>query len=140
MTVSFDVRDHYWAVDGDTEGVFSSAVGKLIGATDPAYLAWLGTGEKCLTRVKTQDELVEVLRRYNVPPYHAVPKSLVLARLGDQKAAQAFAIATIGQQLRWNAPGKTFVNADDQETIAIIQAVGEDPAVVLAPENEAPNS
>jgi hypothetical protein len=43
-------------------------------------------------------------------------------------------IASPWQVLRWNAPDKPAVNADDPEVIDLIRAIGEDPAVVLAPE------
>ena len=92
------------------------------------------SAKRAASSVESMDVLIEVLRRNNVPPYHRVAKSTILSRLGDDKSEQAFALTTIGQQLRWNAPDKPAVNADDPETITIILAIGEDPAVILAPE------
>lgn len=80
--------------------------------------------------------MIAVLRAANVPPYHRVAKSTILSRLGKEDSERAFALTTIDQQLRWNAPDKPSVNADDPETIAIIAAVGADASVVLAPESQ----
>ncbi len=65
---------------------------------------------------------------------HQVAKSTVLSRIGDEKAEEAFSLATVGQMLRWNAPDKPMINSDDPETIAILRRINLDPDVILAPE------
>lgn len=116
----------FWIISGDEQRAFSSAVGAYVDASqaDPERT----------TRLDSEDGMIAVLRLNNVPPYHRVAKSTVLSRLGEQGATQALSSASPWQMLRWNAPDKPAVNADDPEVIALVKAVGGDPAVVLAPE------
>ncbi|BEV43904.1 hypothetical protein [Afipia carboxidovorans] len=127
-----DYRDWYWFVGSRSDAVYSSAQASMVSLDNAGYVEF--SAKRAASSVESMDVLIEVLRRNNVPPYHRVAKSTILSRLGDDKSEQAFALTTIGQQLRWNAPDKPAVNADDPETITIILAIGEDPAVILAPE------
>lgn len=122
----YNPRNWFWIVAGDEHLAFSSAAGSYVNAS-------LADPERT-THIDSEESLVAVLRDLNIPPYHRVPKSTVLARLGKVKAERAFALTTVDQQLRWNAPDKPAVNADDPETIAIVLAIDEDPAVILAPD------
>ncbi|MBX9820847.1 MAG: hypothetical protein K2Y19_09345 [Afipia birgiae] len=71
-----------------------------------------------------------------VPPLvkHQIRKSTIIARLTDEQLAAAIGGMTVRQQERWRAPDQPLLNTDDPEAIAIIEAVGADPAVILAPE------
>lgn len=127
-----DYRDWYWFVGSQSDAVYSSAQAAMVPLDNAGYVEF--SAKRPASFVENMNDLIDVLRRNNVPPYHRVAKSTILSRLGDEKSEQAFALTTIGQQLRWNAPDRPAVNADDPETIAIILAIGEDPAVILAPE------
>jgi len=133
-----DMSDWYYFIRGDESQIWSRRRCMFVPVTDAEYVAWANVGMVepfyRATVLPTQDDLVGLLRRDGAPPYHQVRKSTVLSRLGDEKVAQAFALASVGQQLRWNAPDRPKVNADDPETVALIVAVGGDPAVILAPE------
>lgn len=80
------------------------------------------------------DELVAVLREANVPPYHRVRKSTIIARLTDPQLAAALNLLNVRQRERWRASDRPAVNADDPETLQVLAAIGADPAVVMAPE------
>jgi hypothetical protein len=122
----YDPNNWFWIIDGDEQRGYSSAA--------CSYVPIANVDMTRVARVSRENDMIAVLRSANVPPYHRVSKSTVLARLGDENCAKAFGLATVGQQLRWNAPDKPQVNADDTETIALIRSVGADPKVVLAPE------
>lgn len=123
---SFTPANWFWVVEGDKPRAWSSALGNYV---DVSLVDW-----NRVARVQSEADLIAVLRRHNIPPYHRVAKSTILSRLGKVKSEQAFALASVDQQLRWNAPDKPMVNADDPETIAIISLIEEDPAIILAPE------
>ena len=85
------------------------------------YEAWLAADN-------TPDAYVTPIERVQIP------KSVILSRLSDAQLEAAIGGMTVRQQERWRTPDSPFVYADDEEVIAIIQAIGADPAVVLAPE------
>ena len=126
VRMTYDPHNWFWIVAGDEGRAFSSAVGSYVDISE--------ADPERTTLIDSEESMITVLREANVPPYHQVAKSTVLSRLGDDGAAKAFALTTVGQQLRWNAPDKPAVNADDAETIAIIRSIGRDPDVILAPE------
>lgn len=71
-------------------------------------------------------------------PVRTVPKSLVMDRLtAAGKIHDAFTalIAEPALFARWFAPDRQVVNSNDQDTIAFIEALGEDPDAILAREN-----
>lgn len=64
-----------------------------------------------------------------------VPKGVIVERLiaaGKIEAARAaLATLSVADQERWNA--KPAVYADDARALALLRAIGADPAVILAP-------
>ncbi len=67
-----------------------------------------------------------------LPTRWLVPKSTVLSRLTDAQLSHALSLMTVRQQERWRAPDKPEVWNDDPDTIAVLQAVGANPTLVLA--------
>lgn len=65
------------------------------------------------------------------PPRRMVRKSVVLSRLTDQQIEAAIGLLTASQAERWRASDRPAVYFDDPETVAILQAVGADPEVVM---------
>lgn len=61
-----------------------------------------------------------------------IRKSTVVARLTDTQLDQALALMNNRQKERWRAPDHPVVDVDDPELLQVLQAVGADPAVVLA--------
>lgn len=64
-----------------------------------------------------------------------VLKSTVMGRLTKEQMASAWAMlmadpVSLG---RWFAPDRPFVNCDDPDAVAFVEALGLDPAVILAP-------
>lgn len=79
-------------------------------------------------------EQVIVTRTYNllpVPP-RMIDKSLVLERLTDSQLATALSLMTARQKERWRMPGFPSISVEDSELLAMLDAIGADPAVVLA--------
>jgi len=66
-----------------------------------------------------------------------VPKSVVMQRIiAKNKMAEAYAMLT-GNPVyfaRWFAPDKTEVYNDDPDAVLVVNALGLDPAEILAPE------
>lgn len=64
-----------------------------------------------------------------------VAKDVVVARLteaGKIDAALALLLKNGSAFARWFAPGRTEVNVDDPDAIALLRAVGADPEKILA--------
>ena len=68
---------------------------------------------------------------HDEPERRLVPKSLIIARLTDAQLDAALALMTTRQKERWRAPDHPAVYADDPEAVALLTAVGADPALVL---------
>lgn len=65
-----------------------------------------------------------------------IRKSVVVARLiaaGKIEAAKAALESNAGAFARWMAADHPSVYADDPDAIALVQNIGADPAVILAP-------
>lgn len=78
--ILYDPRDHYWIIGGDEAQVYSSARRTLVPDVDDTYVAWCADHQP--TRILSMDELIEVLRQANVPPYVTVtPRQARLALL-----------------------------------------------------------
>ncbi len=127
--ITYDAADWYWIIGGDESQLYASARAVLVKPDDAVYAAWGGVP----SRIASMGELIDVLRERGVPPYHRVAKSTIISRLTDDQLTKAISIMTVRQQERWRAPDQPAVNADDPETLAIVQAIGADPAVILAP-------
>lgn len=68
--ISYNPKDWYWVVAGDTSKVFSSKIGDFVQASDPTYQAWVASGG-VPTNIVSAAELGEVLAPYNLRPVHA---------------------------------------------------------------------
>jgi hypothetical protein len=132
--IYYNPVDWYWIVNGDETQVYSSARSAKVAAVDATYQSWIEAGGTP-TRIDTMDNLIEVLRAANVPPYHQVPSRTIVDRLeatGKLEAARAaLDAAPLYTRERWN--NRQVVNADDPDANALLQAIGADPAVILAP-------
>ena len=62
--------DWYWAVNGSTTQVFSSAIGDYVAVTDPTYLAWVASGGAA-TVIDSEASLGETLAPYQIRPVSA---------------------------------------------------------------------
>jgi hypothetical protein len=82
------------------------------------------------------DKVVETYQTEDIPVPPVLPaqieKATILSRLTDEQLEQAISLMTVRQQERWRMPGYPMINVDDPELLAMLQAVGADPEVVLA--------
>ncbi len=133
--IDIDYRDWYWVIGDDDTQVFSSARAAMVPADDAAYAAWREAGG-IAAKVNVFADAIGVLRAANIPPYHVVPKRLMVDRLqavGKLEAARAaLDAAPLYVQERWNT--RMVVNGDDPTARALIAAIGADPDAILAPE------
>lgn len=125
----------YWTVGDQSPAtqVYCGATGTYVPLSDPTYIAWVAAGGAA-SPVDTMANLVMVLRDANIPPYHKVRKSTVIARLTDAQLSAALGMLTQRQMERWRAPDQPAVNADDPDTLAVLKAIGASAAVILAVE------
>lgn len=132
----YDPSDWYLSIL-ENGTIYSSKRGVSIATDDLEYVDFLQSGNTA-TVCDTVDDLIEVQRRNNSPPYHRVAKSTIIYRLTDEQLAAATAAfnepANLRLRERWYAPDQPAINANDPESIAFVQAIGADPAVILAPE------
>jgi len=127
--------DHYWLVDERPGEVYASARQQYVPDTDPDYLARAADPVSPPSRVATEEELVEVLRRFGVPPYHQVSTFTLVGRL-DAAGLLALAEAALDQDpsQKWRFSQATYVDADHPEVIGLLTAIGANVAEMLAPE------
>lgn len=131
MTV-YSPSDWYWIVGDDEARAWSSA------ARD--YVDIAQADPERVTRIDSFDGLVQVLRAANVPPYHSVSPYRIVRRLeAAGLAAPALAVLEAPENAVLKArfytlAGAGGIPADDPDAIALVQAAGADPAVILAPE------
>ena len=129
----YDPKAWFWLV-GAAQEIYSSAAAGFVTADDSAYASFIASGN-LPTRIASQDDLVDVLRAANVPPYHLVPTRTVVDRLQAAGKLTAARAALDGAALylreRWNT--RTEIFADDQDALALLQAIGADAEVILAP-------
>lgn len=99
-----------------------------------AAQGYVDTAPEVYTPIDTFDNLVQVLRDANVPPYHLVAKRVIVDRLEQAglltAARTALDAADLYTQERWNTRDRIY--ADDPAAVGLIQAIGGDPAVILA--------
>lgn len=98
--------------------------GELI-TVDAASAGWEFEDYRIVARDKEFEDPPPVRRK--------ILKSLVLERLTDAQIDQAISIMTNRQRERWRMPGHPDVDVEDAELLGMLQAVGADPAAVLAP-------
>lgn len=66
------------------------------------------------------------------PIRRMIDKAIIIDRLTDAQLDQALSLMTTRQKERWRMPGHPAVYVDDPEVLGLLQAIGADPAVVLA--------
>lgn len=69
------------------------------------------------------------------PPTRTVLKSVIISRLidaGKIEAARAALDQDAAAYARWWAPDRPAINYDDPDALALLQAIGADPQVILA--------
>lgn len=131
--ISYTPNNWYWAVADSETQAYSSATQSLvpIEEVDPERL----------TRIASMDELIEVLRAANVPPYHRISSYRIVRRLeAGGFADQALAVLDAPQNAVLKARFYTIdaaggIPADDPDAVALVIAAGADPEVILAPES-----
>lgn len=122
----------FWIVGDDETRAYSSRA--------QAYVPIDQAPEDRITRIASMDELIEVLRAANVPPYHSVSPYRIVRRLeaaGLSQRALAALEAPQNAVLKarfYTLAGVGGVPADDPDAIALVLAAGGDPAEILAPE------
>lgn len=135
MIGPYSPADWYWIIGDDETKVYSSARGVTATSDDETYTAWAAAGG-IATRIDSMDSLIEVLRAANAPPYHSVPTRVIVDRLEQidklTAARAALDAADLYTRERWN--NRQLIYADDPTAIALVQGIGADPAVILAPE------
>lgn len=138
--------DWYYLIEGDDTRVWARKRGQFVPVSDTEYIAWKERGELlpsyATTVIPSEAELIALLRRENVPPYHSVLSYRIVRRLeacGPEISAAALAVLNAPENEVLKARFYTLnaiggIPANDPDAIALIQAAGADPAVILAPE------
>lgn len=133
--MEYDPRDWYWAVAGDQSQVYSSRRASLVAIADPEYQVFLQRA--VATQIASMDDLTDVLRQANVPPYHTVTPYRIVRRLEEAGVAAA-AISVLEQPtnavLKWRFSTLTAIPADDPDARSLVLAAGANPDEILAPE------
>ncbi|MGL5166620.1 MAG: hypothetical protein ACRC9K_12105 [Afipia sp.] len=141
-----DARDWYYLIQDDDTQVWSRRRGQFVPMLDEEYIAWKERGELppfyATTVIASEAELIALLRRENVPPYHSVLSYRIVRRLeacGPEIAAAAISVLEAPENAILKARFYTLdavggIPADDPDAIALVQACGADPAVILAPD------
>lgn len=130
--MTFDPMNWFWIVGDDDARAYSSRA--------QAYVPIDQAPEDRITRIASMDELIEVLRAANVPPYHSVSPYRIVRRLEAAGLSQrALAVLEAPQNAVLKARFYTLagvggISADDPDAIALVIAAGGDPAEILAPE------
>ena len=131
----YDPFDWYWIVDGSGE-VYSSRRSEYIPIGDTEYTAWINEG-RAPTRIASYDELVDVLRAANVPPYHRVPTYTIVTRLQAaglvEIAMAALQSDAVAYARFFTADSRGGIDADAADVRAFLSAIGADPDAILAP-------
>lgn len=131
--MNYDPRDWYWQIAG-RDDVWSSNRGGFVPADDATYQAWLSAGNAA-TAIGSQDEMIEVMRAANVPPFHKVSTFRIVRRLEEDGRIDAAdqALATNRALFRRFYTAGT-IPADDVSARAFLGAIGADADSILAPE------
>jgi len=78
----------------------------------------------------------DLFAKHAEPPRRTVLKSVIISRLieaGKIDAAKAALEQDASAYARWWAPDRPAINHDDPDAIALLQGIGADPDVILAP-------
>lgn len=132
MIYDYDHKNWFWIVGDDETRAWSSAA--------RGYVDIAEADPERVTRIDSFDSLVQVLRAANAPPYHSVSPYRIVRRLeAAGLAAPALAVLEAPENAVLKArfytlAGAGGIPADDPDAIALVQAAGADPAVILAPE------
>ncbi len=119
--------DWYWIVAGDESKAYSSLQQGFV-ENYPVERT---------TRIASMDELIEVLRTANVPPYHSVSSYRIVRRL-EAAGLSASALAVLDDpenavlKARFYTLG--MIPANDEDAIALVTAAGGNPSEILAPD------
>lgn len=129
----FNPKAHYWKIAGDGSKMWSSLDSDYVALSNSNYQAFLAAD--CLpTSIASMDELIEVLRQNNVPPYHSVPTIDIVRRL-DAAGLLTTANAALESNVKLRASFYTVgaIYNDNAEARAFLTAVGADLDQILAP-------
>lgn len=97
----YNPADHYWEVAAHEAAVYSSARTEFVRLTDETYAAWREAGNTP-TRIASFDELKDVLRAADVPPYRMIDGADFIARLTNAEYGAILAASEQSVQLaRW---------------------------------------
>lgn len=132
----YDPSDWYWIVSGSETEVYASARAEYVSSTDLDYLAWIAAGG-VPTRIASHEELVDVLRSANVPPYHKVSPYEVVKRLEASGLASdalaALQADPVAYARFFTSPARGGIDADAADVRAFLTNIGADPDAILAP-------
>lgn len=135
-TYKYDPFDWYWIVDGSTIDVYSSRRAEYVPVDDMEYTAWMSEG-RVSTRIALHVDLVDVLRKAGVPPYHRVPAYTIVTRLQASGLAEiamgALQSDAVAYARFFTADSRGGIDADAADVRAFLSAIGADPDVILAP-------
>jgi hypothetical protein len=116
--------------------VLLSAEEEATARADPNSIFGVDSGFGLVLEADDAADLRAAAAAYQ-PPRRLVLKSLIITRLhgaGKLVAAKAALDSDLYARERWYAPDKPAVYADDAEVLALLNAIGADPAAILAPE------
>lgn len=135
----YDPADHYWTVSGDETRLWSSARAAYVSADDEALTDWRGTP----TSIASEAELAEVLL-VQAPgglaaplpvPRHGVMTYTIVRRLAVAGLVEtAMAALEADADAKWLFTTSRWVWSDDALSVALLSAIGADPANILAPD------
>lgn len=131
----YDPFDWYWIVDGSGD-VYASRRAEYVAIDDTEYAAWMNE-DRVPTRIASHADLVDVLRRAGVPPYHRVPTYTIVTRLQAaglvEIAMAALQSDAVAYARFFTADSRGGIDADAADVRAFLSAIGADPDAILAP-------
>lgn len=104
MNAFYNPFDHYWIVGADEIQVYASARAEFVPVDDGVFVAWLENAAP--TRIATFEELQDVLRAAQVPPYRMIDGAEFLARLTDDEYGAIVAASMPSGNPQWRAIAK----------------------------------
>src|SRR5262245_715375 len=123
---SLDPANHFWFVGDNDAEVYSTAARRYVPFDEAVHIVGDNT-----SRVMAWGELEAYLRAKNVPPYHSVSSYRIVRRLEDAgKIDEADAALESNRTLLRRFYTVGTIPADDPNAIALLVAIGADPAVI----------